>query len=142
MNRSDELPKCVCAVCWEKTNEFNEFYRSVHIAQEEYLKQVVKLEVENETENHCIEQPTEQPKFVEVITNCDEFNEFSDENVFKPNNALDDTDQHEIKHIELTDEFQNELTDAFQNELAVVEKVERIEANEEEIGEIINISPI
>lgn len=121
MNRSDALPKCVCVDCWEKTEDFHKFHRLVRNAQEEYLKQVVKFEIEIESESNPIEI-TEHPKFVEVITNCDEFNEFVDEDSIKPNNELDDVDQ-EIKPIEMADALYSEPT-----------AVEGIEAFEEETG--------
>lgn len=124
VNQSDALPKCVCANCWEKIEEFHKFHRSVRNAQEEYLKQIVKFEVENEHENGSVET-TVQPKFVEVITNCDDLNEFDDEYSIKPN-ILDDTDEPEIK----TDEF----VDALYNDTIISDNFDEIEGGEEQTG--------
>lgn len=133
VNRSDALPKWVCADCWEKTEDFHRFHRSVRNAQEEYLGQVVKLEIEiePETESHEI---TDQLTFAEVITNCDEFIGFADENSTKPNNELDDIDQQETKPNEL-------LVGAIYSEPTAIHNVEKIEAIEEETGNFCAIIP-
>lgn len=132
MNRSDALPKWICVDCWEKTEDFHNFHRSVRNAQAEYLEQVVKFEigVEPETESH---ETIEQPRFVEVITS-DEFIGFADENSTKPNMEFDDFDQQETKPIEL-------LADAPYSEPTAVHNAEKIEAIEEETGNFFAIIP-
>lgn len=107
MNQIDALPKCICIACWEKIEEFHRFHRTVRCAQEEYLRQIVKCEDDNETEN-ITNEITEQPNFVEVITNCDGLG-FSDDYTTKPD-ELDDIDNKEIKSSELTDVLCNDDT--------------------------------
>lgn len=103
----------------------------MHNAQDEYLKQIVKVEIDNEIEPELEITPKfifgiEQPKFVEVITNCDEFIEFADENGIKSNNELDETEeQSEVKPI---DTLYSETPSA------ISENVQRIEAIEHETG--------
>lgn len=46
VSKTDAFPKFVCSDCWQKTETFHEFHRSVKRAQENYLKQVVKHEQE------------------------------------------------------------------------------------------------
>lgn len=79
----------------------------MHEAQKEYLKQIVKYEDENETEiqPHDV---IEQPNFVEVITNCDDFNEFADENSTKPD-VFNEMDEPQTK-IEAPDELSDLAT--------------------------------
>lgn len=86
----DSLPKCICQDCWTKIDDFHKFLGTVRDAQEEYLKQIVKYEVENETE------VTVQPNFVEVITNCEDFNESADECITKPE-IFHDIDEPQTK---------------------------------------------
>lgn len=47
------------------------------------------------------------PDFVEVMTNCDEFNVFADETI-KPSNEFDENNQQEIKPYDL-DDFCNDF---------------------------------
>lgn len=72
------LPKSICVECLKKAEEFHTFYQSVQIAQEQYLRQIVKNEVVNEIEHHSLEI-AEQPDFVEVMTNFDMLDDFIDE---------------------------------------------------------------
>lgn len=44
INESDFLPKTICTECWNKTENFNQFYRTVEIAQNEYLSNIIKKE--------------------------------------------------------------------------------------------------
>lgn len=103
----------------------------MHDAQDAYLEEIVKVEIDNDIEpeleitpNECIEQPN----FVEVISNCDEFIEFADVNVIKSNNELDDIEeQSELKPI-----------DTFYSEPSTSENFQEFEADDE-TGIFINI---
>lgn len=45
VSKTDALPKYICTECWQKTEEFHEFHRSVQLAQDDYLKTTIKCEV-------------------------------------------------------------------------------------------------
>lgn len=107
LSRFDTLPKCICTNCWQKIEEFHNFHRSILNAQDEYLKRAVKSEIEREPDNtYSLHEITKPPNFVEVITNCEEFNEFADETI-KARNDFDDSNQQEIK-LQDFDEFNND----------------------------------
>lgn len=111
MNRIDTLPKCICTDCWHKIEEFHNFHRSILNAQNEYLKRTIKSEIEREPDNVCsLHEIIKPPNFVEVITNCEEFNEFADETI-KPSHDLDDNNQQEIK-LQDFDDFCNDAASA------------------------------
>lgn len=113
-----------------KTEEFHKFHRSVRNAQEEYLKQVIKFEVENEVENQSLEL-TEQPSFVEVITNYDDLNEFADECTTKP-----ETFQNESR-------TKTEHTDVLRDETIVVTNTENGQMDEDQLsGKLVQYSHI
>lgn len=93
-------------------------------AQDEYLKQRIKCENELDVDAASMNEMTEQPKFVEVITNCDEFNAFADEYAAKSMNQLD-TDDDAIQT------NANQFDDALCND-SVIEKIEAAEIDENE----------
>lgn len=133
VNQSDVLPKCICATCWEKIENFHLFHQSVHCAQEEYLKQIFKCEVDIETENITCDI-TEQPNFVEVITNYDEL-EFADE--------YTTTKLDEDKEIKFMPDLTDVLSSVVPNEDAKSEFSGGSEdEDEEEPGKFILISII
>lgn len=54
VSETDPLPKYVCTDCFETIDNFHIFHEKVHLAQTNYLKQLIKCE----RENHFIEIPT------------------------------------------------------------------------------------
>ncbi|XP_031622031.1 zinc finger protein 888-like [Contarinia nasturtii] len=108
--KTDALPKWICCNCWDKIEEFHRFHRFVRNAQEDYLKQIVKYEEENDIESNC-RDISEQTNFVEVISNYDELNEFVDELSTK-SDALDDTDEKPTKSETTESEFPDVLFNA------------------------------
>lgn len=96
MNQSDELPKCICTDCWQKVDEFHNFHRSVLDAQKEYLKRSIKSEIERDPDSN-LNEITNPPSFVEVITNCDEFNVYPDGTIKDTNELDDDNHQQEME---------------------------------------------
>lgn len=101
MNRTDALPNCICTDCWKKVGDFHRFHRSILSAQEEYLKRSVKLEIEQEN--------VRLPNFVEVITNCDEYNVFADETI-KASSAFDDIQEIKPHHVDgIVLDIENEI---------------------------------
>lgn len=44
---SDPLPKFVCLDCWKYIDSFHEFHEKVHAAQDNYLRELIKCEQEN-----------------------------------------------------------------------------------------------
>lgn len=116
IHHSDALPKFICFNCWEKTEEFHQFHRSVHDAQNEYLKRITNFEMENENENeNNSHEIMTQPNFVEVITNCDGFDEFADENLIKLNHENEDSEYQ--SGMQPIDVFYNETTISDDNEI-------------------------
>lgn len=108
------MPKCSCTDCWQKIEEFHRFHRSILTAQEEYLRRTIKTEIEREPDNSFHEIP-KLLNFVEVITNCEEFNVFADE-IIKANNGLEDSSQREIK-THYRDNCSNDAASAVEDEI-------------------------
>lgn len=52
MDKTDSLPKFICSKCFNKINTFHEFYCGVHIAQENFLRSLVKNEHSSESADH------------------------------------------------------------------------------------------
>lgn len=52
----DALPKFICSNCWQKTEEFHQFHRDVQRAQEKFLGENVKREIE---ENDVVDETQE-----------------------------------------------------------------------------------
>lgn len=116
MDRLDALPGCICYICWSKIQDFHKFHRRVRSAQAEYLKKVVKIEVEDE--NHLFEA-IEQPNFVEVLTNSEDFYEFTGEFITKTEtfNEIDETQiRSEVSYALCNDVTPPETLDSYQNE--------------------------
>lgn len=44
MSKIDALPKWICTDCWQKTEQFHRFHRSVQQAQENYFNEIIKCE--------------------------------------------------------------------------------------------------
>lgn len=106
VNQYDTLPKCTCVDCWRRIEDFHNFHRSVFNAQAEYLKRRVKSETEREPNLASYSHDTTSPpRFVEVITNCEEFIEFTDESLKANDEFNDDDHQQEIKLQDVGDLF-------------------------------------
>lgn len=145
MRRFDTLPKCICTDCWHKIEEFHNFHRSVLNAQDEYLKRAIKSEIEREPDNACSShEVTKPPNFVEVITNCEEFNEFADETIKASDNDLGDNNQQEVKLQEF-DEFCNDTASDMEDDESIRDDDDGDndfykEENEDEMGKFQLIS--
>lgn len=70
------LPNFVCVECWEKTESFHRFHRSVYAAQENFLSGLVKCEIKNDVDESL---DSEQTNFVEEHTNINEISTLTEQ---------------------------------------------------------------
>lgn len=75
MSETDPLPKHICLDCWKQIDSFNHFHEKVHVAQTNYLKQLIKCE----RENHFIEIPPVHVN-VDVAFATDQIDELQETN--------------------------------------------------------------
>lgn len=114
--------------CLKKTQEFHTFHQSVKIAQEEYLRRIVKSEAVNEIESHSLDI-AEQPDFVEVMTNVDMLNEFIDEYTSKPDEEDEEREANVI-------DIEPQLEDITFNDPPIIENADCTEIDEQHSGKI------
>lgn len=76
VSETDPLPKHVCSECWNQIDSFHEFHEKVHLAQTNYLKQLIKCE----RENHFIEIPTVSVDVGDASLTSDQIDELQETN--------------------------------------------------------------
>lgn len=116
VNQYDALPKCSCVDCWHRIEDFHNFHRSVHNAQADYLKRTVKSEITDREPDHAPHETIKPPNFVEVITNCEEFNEFAEETLKANADEFDDVEHQEEEKLQDFDDMFNDIASAKDDE--------------------------